>query len=104
MISIQIADDRFTTKTAMNILPTFTPDYAIPPGETILETIEELEITQKELAHRMRIPVKTINEIIQGQAPLTQEIASELERVTHVPSSLWNNLESQYRKSLHFIS
>jgi len=38
-------------------------DYAIPPGETLLETIEALGMTQVELARRMGRPLKTVNEI-----------------------------------------
>ena len=78
----------------------FTPDYAIPPGETLLETIEELDITQKELALRMGRPLKTVNEIIKGKAQLTPETSLELEKVTGVPASYWNQLEAQYRESL----
>jgi len=84
----------------MDPTTTFTPDYAIPPGETLLETIEELGITQKELALRMGRPLKTINEIIKGKAQLTHETSLELEKVTGVDASFWNNLESQYREAL----
>lgn len=79
---------------------TFTPDYAIPPGETLLETIDELEISQKELALRMGRPIKTINEIIKGKAQITAETSLELEKVTGVPASYWNQLEAQYREAL----
>jgi len=78
----------------------FTPDYAIPPGETLSETLEELGLTQKELALRMGRPEKTISGIISGNTRITQETALELEKVTGVPASLWNNLEAQYRETL----
>ena len=78
----------------------FTPDYAVPPGETLLETIRALGLTQKELAARMGRPVKTINEIIKGVAAITAETSLQLEKVTGVPASFWNNAETSYRERL----
>ena len=78
----------------------FNPDYAVPPGETLLETIQALELTQKELALRMGRPVKTINEIIKGVAAITAETSLQLEKVTGVPASFWNNAEANYRERL----
>ena len=84
----------------MSTTTNFTPDYAIPPGETLSETLEELGLTQKELSLRMGRPEKTISGIISGNTRITQETALELEKVTGVPASLWNNLEAQYRETL----
>ena len=78
----------------------FNPDYAVPPGETLLETIHALDLTQKELALRMGRPVKTINEIIKGVAAITAETALQLEKVTGVPASFWTNAEANYRERL----
>lgn len=78
----------------------FEPDYAVPPGETLLETIEHLDMTQAELAERTGRPKKTINEIIKGRAAITPETARQLERVLGVPASFWNNLERNYREKL----
>lgn len=78
----------------------FQPDYAIAPGETLLETIEELDLTQKELAQRMGRPLKTINQIVKGTARIMPETALQLEKVTGVPASFWNNAEAEYREAL----
>ena len=82
----------------------FQPDYAFPPGETLLETLEELGLTQKELAERMGRPLKTINQIVKGTAQIMPETALQLEKVTGVPASFWNNAESNYRESLARIA
>lgn len=84
----------------MSLPPTFEPDYAVSPGESLLETIEELGLTQKELALRMGRPEKTISGIIAGKTQLTHETALELEKVTGVPATLWNRLEAGYRETL----
>ncbi|AOZ93319.1 ImmA/IrrE family metallo-endopeptidase [Paenibacillus crassostreae] len=78
----------------------YEPNYAVPPGETLLDTLEELGMTQAELAKRMNRPVKTINEIIKGKAEITPATSLELEKSTGVPSALWNNLEKKYRDKL----
>ena len=78
----------------------YEPDYAVPPGETLLETIEALDLTQKELAQRMGCPLKTINQIIKGTAQIMPETCLQLEKVTGVLASFWNNAEAQYREAL----
>lgn len=78
----------------------YAPNYAIAPGETLLETIEALDLTQKELAQRMGRPLKTINQIIKGTAQIMPETSLQLEKVTGVPASFWNTAEAQYREAL----
>jgi len=79
---------------------TFMPDYAVPPGETLLETLQTLGMSQAELANRTGRPLKTINEIIKGKAAITPETALQLERVLGVPARFWNNLDRNYRDAL----
>lgn len=78
----------------------FIPDYAVPPGETLLETIENIGMSQLELAERTGRPKKTINEIIKGKAAITSETALQLERVLGIPARFWNNLERNYQEIL----
>lgn len=78
----------------------FLPNYAIPPGETLLETIEAIGMSQAELAERTGRPKKTINEIIKGKASITPDTALQLERVLGVSASFWNNLERNYQETL----
>lgn len=83
-----------------NIKSQFAPDYAVPPGETLLETLKTIGMSQAELAERTGRPKKTINEIIKGKAAITSETALQLERVLGVPASFWNNLEWNYQETL----
>lgn len=78
----------------------FEPDYAVPPGATLQETIDTLGMDQKELAIRTGLTPKTINLIVKGHAPITSDTAVLLERVTGLPARMWNNLESNYREQL----
>lgn len=81
----------------MNI---YKPNHVSPPGETLLETLDALEMTQVDLAVRIGKSVKTINEIIKGKAPITPETALQLELVLKTPASFWNNREKNYREFL----
>lgn len=79
---------------------TYEPDYAVPPGRTLQETIDALGIDQRELASRTGLSFKHINQIIKGTAPISHETSILLERVTGVPARMWNNLEANYREQL----
>ncbi len=78
----------------------YLPDYVSPPGETLQEIIDEIGMSQAELADRTGRPKKTINEIIQGKAAITPETALQLERVLSVPATFWINREQHYREYL----
>ncbi len=78
----------------------FEPDYAIAPGDTLLEVMESLEMTQKELAVRTGLTEQTLTRIFKGVQPISYETANRLELVTQVPARLWNNLEAQYREQM----
>ncbi len=78
----------------------FSPDYAIPPGETVLETMEALGMTQVQLSLRTGLSKKHINQIISGEAPITTQSTLLFEKVFGVPASFWSNLERNYRDAL----
>lgn len=78
----------------------FEPDFAVAPGETLLENIESLSMSQAELAVRAGLSAKTVNQIVQGKAPITPETAIRLERVTGTLAHFWLNLEAAYRAQL----
>ena len=85
---------------ANNPTPTWQPDWAVAPGEILLEALQDRGMTQSELAQRMARPAKTINEIIKGKAAITAETAIQLERTLGISARFWNGLESTYRDSL----
>jgi len=78
----------------------YYPDSVTSPGETLLEVLETIGMSQAELARRMGCPVKLVDEIIQAQTVITPEIARQLEQALHVPASFWLNMEQYYRESL----
>jgi len=78
----------------------YEPDYAVPPGATLAETIESLGMTQRELAIRTGLNPVSISRILDGEQPITYETANKLEMATGVPARFWNNREAQYRETL----
>ncbi|MET8682220.1 ImmA/IrrE family metallo-endopeptidase [Streptomyces sp. NPDC004647] len=75
----------------------YAPQTVSPPGETLKETLEELGISQADLARRTGLSTKHINQIVQGAAVLSPETALLLERITDVPATVWNTLEAAWR-------
>ena len=78
----------------------FEPDYAVAPGETLLEVMSSLEMTQKDLARRLDLTEQTLIRIFKGEQPISYATANRLELVTRVPARFWNNLEALYREQL----
>ena len=70
------------------------------PGDTILDTIETLKMTQAELAERMGKTPSKINDLITGKEPITINTALQLETVLGLPASFMLKREANYRERL----
>lgn len=73
---------------------------AIPPGATIKMLIDEINMTQKELATRLNISEKHMTQVIKGDAEISRTLADALETVLGIDSIFWLNLENNYREAL----
>jgi HTH-type transcriptional regulator / antitoxin HigA len=78
----------------------FSPDYAVPPGETLAELLDDQNMTQTELARRMGVSLKHVNQIVKGAAPISPEVALGLEKVVGPSSSFWLTREALYQGKL----
>lgn len=79
---------------------TWQRDWAVMPGEVLLEALEDRTMSQSDLARRMGRPIKTINEIVNGKASITPGTAIQLELTLGIAADFWVNLESAYRAQL----
>jgi len=70
------------------------------PGDTILETIEFLKMSQAELAERIGKTPAKVNDFISGKAPITVNTAMQLEKVLGIDMQFWLNREMHYREKL----
>lgn len=75
----------------------YVPNYLVTPGEVLQEYLDDVPMTQAELADRTGLSKKTISEIIKAKSPITPETALKLERVLSRPAHFWSNLERQYQ-------
>jgi plasmid maintenance system antidote protein VapI len=85
------------TKLTSNLYRTI---YISPPGDTLIDVIEERELTVGDFAISLGESEATIKKIIDGKAEITPEIASKLEKVLDIPASFWSNRERNYREAL----
>ncbi|MFA5241286.1 MAG: ImmA/IrrE family metallo-endopeptidase [Sulfuricella sp.] len=76
----------------------FAPDWVSPPGDTLLDIIEERDWTQAELAQRLGYTTKHVNQLIKGKVPLTEDAAIRLERVVGSTVGFWLAREAKYRE------
>jgi len=78
----------------------YNPDTVSAPGDTLQEMLTDRGMTQTELADRLGLTHKTVNEIIRGKAPISHDTSLALETVLGVPAAFWNRYEAAYRESL----
>ena len=89
---------------ARELIPAPEPDYAVPPGESLRERLTELHMSQAEFARRTGLTTKHVNQVMQGVASLSAEVAQRLEYATGTPSWWWLRLEADYRDALTRLS
>ena len=76
----------------------FAPDWASPPGDTIVDLIEERGWTQAELAERLGYSAKHVNQLVRGKVALTEHAALRLEPVLGASAGFWLTREARYRE------
>ena len=70
------------------------------PGDTILETIKCLGISQDKLAERMGRKPSEINRLLSGKEPITSATALQLEKILGIDAEFWNNRARLYREKV----
>src|SRR5258706_13874922 len=75
----------------------FQPDWVSAPGETIADILEEHSLSPTEFASRLGSTVAYTEELIQGKAVVTPEIARKLSLVLGTSEEFWRARESHFR-------
>ena len=81
-------------------LDRFEPKWMSPPGDTILDILEEKSWTQSEFAHRAGYTAKHVSQLIRGKATITEDTALRLERVLGGSARFWLALEAEHREEI----
>ena len=72
------------------------------PGVILLkEYLEPMELTQKELANHLDIPIQRINEIVRGKRGVSSDTAWLFSKAFNTSPEFWLNLQSMYDLSSH---
>ena len=66
------------------------------PGWLLAEELEVRDMSQRELARRIRCPVQVVSEIVRGRKAITAETALQLEAEFGTPAYIWLGLQAKY--------
>ena len=73
---------------------------AFHPGYYIADIIEDMEISQAEFATRMGTTAKTLSQLINGQANISNDLAKKLSAMMGTSVEVWQNLQNTYDQKL----
>lgn len=73
----------------------------VPPGQTLLDWLERVEMTQAEFARRTRLSPKHINQVVKGGVGISPDVALAFERVTALPARYWTQLDANFQSARH---
>ncbi len=80
--------------------PPFSPGYLVAPGDTLAEMLEERALSQTELARRLGVSLKHINQVVNGAVPISADLALALEKVLGVTASFWLKRDALYQAEI----
>ena len=83
-----------------NIRNEYVPDCATSPGLVLEDYMEDAGLGIKELSEKSGLSESLLIGILNASEPVTDEIATALERVFDRPAYLWTGMEELYRKDL----
>ena len=73
---------------------------AFHPGYYIADIIDDMEISQNEFAARMGTTAKTLSKLINGQADISNDLATKLSVMLGTSVEVWQNLQNTYDQKL----
>lgn len=76
---------------------------AFHPGSYVEEIIDSLNITQEEFANRLGSTSKTVSQLVNGEIPLSKDLAYKLSKLTGISFGTWMNLQNEYDKDMFEI-
>jgi addiction module HigA family antidote len=75
----------------MTRLPTHRPPT--PPGEFLREFLEDLGVSQSELARRIHVPFQRVNDVVNGRRAITASTALRLAKFFGTTPEFWMNAQ-----------
>jgi HTH-type transcriptional regulator / antitoxin HigA len=84
----------------MKQLSTFNPNWASPPGDTIIDVLKVKNISLEEFSNRMQIHESDVFKLIQGIMPINHLIAIKLEAIIGGAANFWIKRENIFREAV----
>lgn len=81
--------------------PSWEPEWASPPGDTLIEALQERGWTQAYLARESGFTQKHINQVVKGKASVGVRFAVALETLSVGTARFWLHREADYRLALY---
>ncbi|HSM92983.1 MAG TPA: HigA family addiction module antitoxin [Anaeromyxobacteraceae bacterium] len=79
------------------IVNRYRPRRVSPPGGTLQDLLAQRGMAQNELAERMGLTAKAVNEIAKGKSSITPDTALKLERALGMPADFWLAREQHFQ-------
>jgi len=84
----------------MSNFTNYKPNWAVHPGEMVLDFAEYRSWSNRELAQRTDLSEQTISRIVNGKDRVTPEIAEKLGKVFNMKTSFFVNAQTLYDETL----
>lgn len=78
----------------------YNPSSVSAPGETLKDILEERGITQSQLSNQISCSDEDLTLVLDGKAPITPNLASDLERVLGTPAQFWLARDRRFKEWL----
>ncbi|HEX2580864.1 MAG TPA: ImmA/IrrE family metallo-endopeptidase [Dongiaceae bacterium] len=78
-------------------LPTFDPDWVVPPGATIAAILADRGISRGSFAETLGESIEAIQRLLLGLEVIDKNLADRLSKCLGSPSAFWMAREAQYR-------
>lgn len=76
----------------------FGSDHPTHPGEKLRRELIARGMSQADLASRTGLSAKHVNQVVQGIALMSADVAIALERVLGTPASVWTRLDARWQE------
>lgn len=81
----------------------FSPDRVSPPGDTIIDLMDEHGLTDEELSKKIGLSFSKGQQLLAGHVHLNERIASKLQEIFDVSIDFWLKREGTYRKQIEYL-
>ena len=73
----------------LNNVSDFCPDWSSPPGDTILELLEERELSIEDFSKLIEETVSVTSNLLTGRGKVTPDLARKLSNVLGASTEFW---------------